>query len=273
MRRKMERSNKSNVVAVIQARMSSSRLPGKVLQPILGRPMLDWMIERVKRSRNIDQLVLATSREESDNPLAEYCQDKGIECFRGSLDDVLDRFYQAALQYRADHIVRLTADCPLLDPALLDQVIALHLDGSYDISCSGACDTFPDGMDVSVVTFAALARTWQEAVLPSEREHVTSYMFNHPERYLLGVVHHTEKLGHWRWSVDEPEDFDLVSRIFAALCPVKSDFGFADICAFIRRNPEVLDLNRHIIINAGYQKSLAKDEEYLREQRELNKNV
>lgn len=259
----MANTKSTNVLAVIQARMSSVRLPGKVLRLIMGRPMLELMVERVRRCRMIDRVIVATSEDESDDPLQEFCENSGIDCFRGSLHDVLDRFYQTARVYQAANIVRLTGDCPVIDPELTDKVIALHLQGGYDISALGACDTYPDGLDVSVVTFAALEKTWREASLPSEREHVTSHIFNHPEVYSCGVIQHEQKLGHLRWSVDEPADFELITRIYQELYPENPGFLFADILQLLNRQPDLMNVNAHIMINEGYQKSLKQDAAYL----------
>ena len=258
----------AQVVALIQARMSSTRLPGKVLKPLLGQPMIGRLLERVQRCRTIDRLAVITSTEESDAPLAAYVQSLGVDCYRGSLQDVLDRYYQAAKKYEATHVVRITGDCPLLDPVLTDEVVRLLLEGPYDITASGACDTYPDGLDVTALTMKALTEGWEKAELPSEREHVTSYHFTRPQRYRCGVVHCPEKLGHIRLSVDEPEDFQLAERIFQALYPENPQFSFADVWALLQQHPQWLQGNAHIPINEGYQKSLREDEQYLRRKQE-----
>jgi len=144
------------ILAILQARTSSSRLPGKVLKPILGKPMLLLQIERVRRARKIDKLVVATSNDPSDDGIEALCKQHGIDCFRGSLNDVLDRFYRAALTYNPEHIVRLTGDCPLIDPELVDSIIDMHLEGNYDYTSNAIQMTFPDGLDVEILTIKVL---------------------------------------------------------------------------------------------------------------------
>jgi len=164
------------ILAILQARVSSTRLPGKVLKPILGMPMLLRQIERVKQAKLIEQLLVATSDDKSDDPIEQLCRENDIACFRGSLDDVLDRFYQAAKPYQPDHIVRLTGDCPLIDPQLIDEVVVFCLSGDYDYVSNAFEPTYPDGLDVEVFRFPCLQQAWEEAELPSEREHVTLFI-------------------------------------------------------------------------------------------------
>src|SRR5690348_2363069 len=173
-------------LAILQARMSSSRLPGKVLEPVLGRPMILRQIERIRDARRIDRLVVATSTDASDEPLIQVCRAEGIECARGSLVDVLDRFYQVGRKFAPAHVIRLTGDCPLTDPEMLDAVIAFHVDNGFDYSSNALEPTFPDGLDVEVMRFECLEQAWREARLPSEREHVTPYLYNHRERFRVG---------------------------------------------------------------------------------------
>ncbi len=248
-----------NLVAILQARCSSSRLPGKVLWPVLGIPMLLRQIERVRRARLLDTLLVATSIDGTDDPLAEVCAQNGISCFRGSLDDVLDRFFQAARSMDATDVVRLTGDCPLADPEVIDRVIREYLDAGVDYASSALEPTFPDGLDVEVFRFAALECAWQEAALVSEREHVTPFIYKHPERFRLLKVCNSENLSHLRWTVDNPEDFEFVSRIYEALYPGKPDFTTADILAYLRQHPGLGSVNAHLERNEGYSRSLAAD--------------
>lgn len=248
-----------NLVAILQARSSSSRLPGKVLRPILGVPMLLRQIERVQRSRILHALVVATSNDPSDDALAEICAQKGIACFRGSLDDVLDRFYQAAHARKATDVVRLTGDCPLADPEVIDKVIREYLDAKVDYAANALEPSYPDGLDVEVFRFAVLECAWREALLTSEREHVTPFIYKHPEKFKLLKVCHSENLSHLRWTVDNPEDFEFVSRIYEALYPGKPDFTTDDILAYLRQHPGLGSVNAHLERNEGYQRSLVKD--------------
>ncbi|HJS39355.1 MAG TPA: glycosyltransferase family protein [Burkholderiales bacterium] len=233
-----------HVLAILQARMSSRRLPGKVLRPILGRPMLSLQIERLRRCRRIDRLIVATSSDPSDAPIAELCSRERIDCFRGDLQDVLDRFYQAASRYAPEHVVRLTGDCPLADPGLIDRVIDFHLEGGYDFTGNALVRTFPRGLDVSVFRHALLREAWREAQRPAEREHVTLYMKAHPERYRLGDFRDAQDRSHLRWTVDEPADFDFVRAVYERLYPANPSFGSADVYRLLEREPGLAAMNR-----------------------------
>jgi spore coat polysaccharide biosynthesis protein SpsF len=250
------------VVAVLQARTSSRRLPGKVLRPLLGKPMLERQIERVKRANSLSRLVVATSDRSEDDAIAALCGRLGVDCFRGSLDDVLDRFHNAAAPYRPDHVVRLTGDCPLCDPKIIDQVVGRHLEGGFDYTSNALEPTFPDGLDVEVMRFACLEAAWRESILPSHREHVTAFIHTQPERFRLDAVRNDRDLSDLRWTVDEPEDFDLVEQIYAALSPAKPAFGTADILTLLETRPELRTLNRRTR-NEGSLVSMELDREYL----------
>jgi spore coat polysaccharide biosynthesis protein SpsF len=172
----------TNILVILQARVSSSRLPGKVLKSILGRPMLARQIERVLQSRRIDQLVIATSTDPSDDDLENLCWQMNVSCFRGSLNDVLDRFYQAAKKWQPQHVVRLTGDCPLIDPEIIDAAVDFYLAGGYDYAANAIQPTFPDGLDVEIFRFSILESAWKESILPSQREHVTPFIHQQPEQ-------------------------------------------------------------------------------------------
>lgn len=242
------------IVAILQARCSSTRLPGKVMRPILGRPMLSLQVERIRRAHLLDQLVIATSADPADDPIAELCMEQGLSCYRGSLHDVLDRVYQAARRFEAQHIVRLTGDCPLTDPELIDRVISHHLKGRYDCTNNVMPPTFPDGLDVEVIRMSALETVWQKAVLRSDREHVTPYLYQRPACFKIGHVANARDLSDLRWTVDEPLDFELVTRIYAALYPTQPDFRTADILRLLERRPELVILNSRIMRNEGYRR-------------------
>lgn len=247
------------LVAVLQARCSSRRLPGKVMKPILGKPMLLRQIERLHRVRRLDGLIVATSADPSDDLLAAACMAEGIDCFRGSLDDVLDRFYRAALSCRATDVVRLTGDCPLADPAVIDHVIGRYREAGVDYASNALVPSYPDGLDAEVFRFAALEAAWKEAALPSEREHVTPFLYNHPERFRILPVIAEHDRSALRWTVDNPEDFALVSAIYEALYPLKPDFAMADIIRLMEQRPELAQINRHIGRNEGFVRSLDAD--------------
>lgn len=226
------------ILALLQARMSSTRLPGKVLAPLAGSPMILRQIERVRRSRRVERLVVATSDQQSDDPLAKVLLGAGVEVFRGSLDDVLARFLAALNAFPAEHVVRLTADCPLIDPDLIDATIALHLARGADYSANRLVDAgFPKGLDVEVITAAALRRAGAEAATPEEHEHVTWGVWNHPERYRIARLQPPVHEGDIRWTVDRPDDLEFVRAVYDALYPQSPAFGSDDIRAFVRAHP------------------------------------
>lgn len=255
------------ILAVLQARVSSTRLPGKVLKPIMGVPMILRQIERITRVKSIDKLVVATSKDKTDLPLAELCEKHNINCFRGELNDVLDRFYHVAKQYNPEHIVRLTGDCPLADPQLIDQVIAYYLNGDFDYVSNTIKPTYPDGLDVEIFNFPSLESAWREAILPSQREHVTPFLYQHPERFKIGSFKNDIDLSDLRWTVDESADFALVSKIYEGLYPINPYFVTTDILDFLDKNSELKRVNAHHSRNEGYLKSLNKDELFLKEKR------
>jgi len=247
------------MLAILQARCSSSRLPGKVLKPLVGEPMLARHIERLQRSRHISPLLVATSTDESDHPLAALCEHLGVPCHRGSLNDVLDRFFRAAEPLAPEHLVRLTGDCPLADPEVIDATIEFHLNGGYDYTSNAIQPTFPDGLDVEVFRFACLRDAWHEATLPSEREHVTSFIYRRPERYRIGHYKQADDLSWLRWTVDEPADFEMVKAVYEALYPGKPNFTTTDVLHLLAEHPEIARINADITRNEGYLKSLATD--------------
>jgi spore coat polysaccharide biosynthesis protein SpsF len=247
------------ILGILQARASSRRLPGKVLKPILGRSMLERQIERLRRAGRMDRLVIATSVDGSDDGIAALCEPLVLECFRGSLEDVLDRFYQAARRHAPRAVVRLTGDCPLADPAVIDQLIDLHLSGGYDYTSNTLTRTYPDGLDAEVVAFECLESAWREAALPSEREHVTPYIYHHPERFRLGGLTQQTDLSHLRWVVDEPADFAFVSAIYAALYSKEPAFATADVLRLLAERPDIAGMMGQAPTNEGYQRSLAAD--------------
>lgn len=248
----------TKVLAILQARMSSSRLPGKVLKPILGRPMLIHQLERIRRARSIDEIIVATSDDPSDDALEALCASEGVRCFRGSLTDVLDRFYQAALPDRPDLVVRLLGDCPLVDPELIDRVVAFQRSGHYDLA-GAEMTMFPDGLDLDVIPFAVLESAWREAVRPSDREHVSLFITRQSERFRVGLLRNDVDLSHLRWTVDEPEDFEMVRRIYEALYPANPAFTTKDILDLLAAQPELSELNRKFRRNEGLERSLAQD--------------
>lgn len=226
------------VLAVLQARMSSTRLPGKVMRPILGEPMIARQIERLRRARRLDRIVIATSDQPDDDVLAEEGARLGIPVFRGALADVLDRFHGAiAAQGERDQVVRLTADCPLADPALIDACVARQLESGADCTHVGPGWSFPRGLDVEVVRVAALEAAWAESADPYEREHVTPFIYRRPERFRIEAVTRSPPL-RYRWTVDTPEDFAFVTAVYEDLYPRDPAFTTEDVAAWQARNPD-----------------------------------
>lgn len=247
------------VLAILQARFSSTRFPGKVLKPILGKPMLARQIERIIQSKEIEGLVVATSTDPSDDRIEELCRHLNVPCVRGSPDDVLDRFYQTAIVWRPQHIVRLTGDCPVIDPDIIDEVVKFYTSGNYDYVSNAIKPTFPDGLDVEIFRFSALEVAWKEAKLISEREHVTPFIYNHPERFTIGIYENHTDLSFYRWTVDTPEDFELITKIYEELYPRKPAFRTSDITELFERQPELLQINKRFKRNEGLERSLMED--------------
>lgn len=244
---------------LIQARCGSTRLPNKVMKNLCGKSVLQRMIERVQRSKYIDEIIILTSFEKNNLPIVSLCAELGIRVFCGSENDVLDRYYQAAKLINADYIIRLTADCPCFDASLLDLAIeTLDKDVDYRGMLS---ESFADGLDLEIIKYSALKQAWEEAYLASEREHVTQYIIHHPEifkhqDFKSGI----EGFGNRRWTVDEPEDFELVKKIFEHfLLMGKENFNYKEILSYLDENPNLEKINCMYIRNEGLVKSLEND--------------
>jgi spore coat polysaccharide biosynthesis protein SpsF len=235
----------ANTIAILQARTTSRRLPGKLLQPVAGEPLLQRTIERVLLCLRIDRLVIATSIDPSDDPVEAIAARMNVECFRGAQDDVLDRYYQAARTFEAERIVRLRADCVLTDPSLIDEIVSHHDSGRHEY-CSNVTErTFPRGLDAEVFSFAALQATWREADAPYDREHVTPFLQRNPVRFVHGVVRDTRDRSHMRWIVDAPEDLEFVNGVFERLYPFGINFSRNDIFELLEECPELSAINAH----------------------------
>jgi spore coat polysaccharide biosynthesis protein SpsF len=251
-----------SVLAVVQARVGSSRLPGKTLMGIAGRPMLAHVIERITAVPGVGQVVLATTESSEDDPLAGLAASLGIPCVRGSTEDVLDRFWLAFRTYPADAIVRVTADCPLLDPEVSGRVIAAYqaAAGTLDYVSNVHPPTYPDGLDTEVFSATGLEAAQREATRPSDREHVTSYLWRHPERFRLGNVEHVEDLSALRWTVDTAADLAFVRSVYRlASGGAARPFGLKAVLAVLRRHPELAGVNAGLRRNEGFERSVARD--------------
>ena len=237
------------IVALLQARMGSVRLPNKVMREMGGTPMIELMLGRLSKARRIDQIVLATSDDPKNLPLVEHVRSLGYEVFRGSESDVLDRFYQAARHYRADAVIRVTGDCPLIDPHLVDEVIAEYQKGGVDYVSNTLPPTYPDGLDVEIFSFDALERTAEIASQPNEREHVTP-LIRSSALFKRGNVAHVVDCSAERWTVDEPADFEVVEAVFNYFRP-RTDFSWAEILQVRQKESNLFKANAHIQRNEG----------------------
>ena len=231
-------------VAIIQARLGSTRLPGKVLLDLAGEPMLARVVNRVRRARRVDEVVIATTTEKRDDELASLCAKRGWPCSRGSEQDVLDRYYQAALAHKADRVVRITSDCPLIDPQVIDSVIeGIDLQQS-EYSSNTIRRTYPRGLDVEAFTFATLEIAGREDKNPAWREHVTQFIVRHPERFGITQLSYDDDHSHRRWTVDTPEDFALVEKIYNHFG--HDEFTWEDVLKVLAQNPNWELINQGI---------------------------
>jgi spore coat polysaccharide biosynthesis protein SpsF len=275
---------KQKIVAIIQGRMSSSRLPGKILADIAGQPMLSRVYVRTARAKTLNEVIFATTTDPSDDPVAEYCDFAGIPFTRGSLYDVLDRYYQAAKSAKADIVVRITADCPVIDPELIDNVVNTVISGQLSVTSnqssvnSGfdfACNrlpppfgrTYPIGLDVEACTFKVLKKAWKEAKEPQHREHVMPFFYEgvqlntdnrllstgiSPRGFNIALLHHTTDFGDYRWTVDTPEDLTFMREVYARF-DGRDDFTWKEVLDLVHDEPKLME------INAGVQHKTLKD--------------
>lgn len=248
------------IVAIIQARLGSSRLPRKVLMTIADKSMLEHVVNRVKKSKLTDEVLVATTTNVNDLAIIELCDLLGIKTFRGSEEDVLDRYYQAAKYSKADQVIRVTADCPIIDPKRIDEVVEYQLKTQADYTANTVIETFPDGQDCEIFTFSALKQSWLEAELSSEREHVTQYIKKHPEIFKIANVSYHQNLSAHRWTVDDREDLEFIRLIHAELYGANKFFTMEEVLEVLKRKPHLQKINAHIKRNEGLTKSLLKDE-------------
>lgn len=244
-------------LVIIQARCGSTRLPAKVLLDLAGKTVLERVIQRVQMSKNINEIVVATTINIEDLRLVNLVSGLGIRVFTGSSEDVLDRFYQVGKLLKPEYVIRVTADCPLFDGKVLDEALELIRPNTDYLSMLS--ETFPDGLDIEILKFSVLEKIWKEAKLQSEREHVTLYLRNHPDSFVfqdfscsIGNLHDQ------RWTIDEQADYQFVKTIYDHFAP-RWDFSMEDIYNYVRINPEILSLNSNILRNEGLRKSLEND--------------
>lgn len=244
----------------MQARMDSTRLPNKVLVDIEGKPMLWHHVNRLKHSRYSPEIIIATTTLDDDKKIIDIAKDLNVKNYAGSVDDVLDRYYQAALKFNLKIIIRITADCPLIDPEVLDKVIEKFLSEDYDYVANARRNhqTYPDGLDVEVFSFEALKKAWEKADLASQREHVTNYITD-TDLFKLGDVENDKDLSNMRWTVDEKEDLQFVREVYKYLFHKKEIFLMNDIIKLLKEKPELMKINNQFERNEGYLKSVRED--------------
>jgi spore coat polysaccharide biosynthesis protein SpsF len=241
-------SHEKSVVTVIQARTSSTRLPGKVLLPLCGDTLLARMIERVSLAKRIGKIVVATTTSEEDVQIVEWCVRNQIEVYQGSKSDLLDRHYQVAIKYRADVVVKIPSDCPLIDAGVIDRVIEFFLlnQNKFDYVSNLHPATFPDGNDVEVMSFAALEQAWENATATMELEHTTPYLWENPSQFRIGNVTWETGLDYsmsHRWTIDYPEDYEFIKQVYERLYPINPKFSLSDILQLLENEPTLKKIN------------------------------
>lgn len=248
------------IAAIIQARVSSTRMPGKVLSKIEGKPLLWHIIERVKKAKKIKKVILATTNRKEDKKLIAIAKEQSIDFYAGSENDVLDRFYQAAKKNHADIIVRITSDDPFKDPKIIDSFIRYFLNNKIDYLSNTIKPTYPEGLDVEIFNFKALEKTWKEAEKMSEREHVTPYIWKNPKKFKIKNLLYKKNLSYLRWTIDYPKDLKFAKEIYKRIYHKKKIFLMEDILKILDKEPKLKKINQGIPRNAGYLKSLKNDE-------------
>jgi len=250
------------IIAFIQARMGSTRLPGKVALPLGNSTVLEQVVNRVSRAKMVDETILVTTLSLKDLDLVKLSAVNKIRVFCGSEEDVLDRYYQAAKLVKPDHVIRITADCPLMDSKVIDLVVGKHLESGADYTSNVLKETYPDGLDIEVFKFEALKKAWKESVKTSDREHVTLYIRNNPKIFKLLSVENTFDTSQHRWTLDEPKDYEFIKGVYSHFSHTEY-FGMADVLNLLEKNPSLLTINQDITRNEGLIKSLKEDKEII----------
>ncbi len=249
-----------NILIIVQARFSSTRLPGKVLKKIRDKPLLWFVKNKVKQIQTEHKIIIATGHLRANQPIIEFAKKNNIDFFIGDEYDVLDRYYQTAKHFKGDIIVRITSDCPLIDPKIIDQLLAIFLDGNYDYISNVHPPTYPDGYDTEVFSFKALETAWKKARLASEREHVTPYIWkNISKEFKIKNVENEVDYSSYRLTVDTQDDFNLLSLIIEHFYDRWDNFYMEDVIKFLENNSEMLKINAQYKRDEGYLKSLEED--------------
>lgn len=247
------------IAAIIQARMTSSRLPGKVLKTVLGRPLLSYLIERLSYCGSLEKIVIATTTNIEDEPIVNFAVNNNLAYYRGSENDVLDRYYQAAKKFGVNHIVRITSDCPLIDPQIVDKIVGIYLKNS-DADLTRTGPTYPEGLDVEVFPFKNLEIAWKEAQLSSEKEHVTPLIWKNPTRFKIHTIPFEKDYSFLRLTVDEYVDFEVVKAVIEEIYEKDNNpFLIKDLINLYQEKPYIFEKNKHLVRNEGYLKSLEND--------------
>jgi spore coat polysaccharide biosynthesis protein SpsF (cytidylyltransferase family) len=253
------------IAAIIQARTGSTRLPKKVLAKIEGKPMLWHIIERVKKAKNINEIIIATTNRKEDKKIIKIAKKSGVKSFAGSEEDVLDRYYKAAEKYNTDIIVRITGDCPFVDPEIIDKIVEFFKKNNFDYVSTGHITkqkhelNYPAGLNTEVFSFSALKKAWKQALLPSEREHVTPYIWKNDKLFKIRTINSGQNFSHMRWTVDEKQDLKLIREVYKKLYSDQKIFLMQDILDLFKKEPYLMEINKGIKRDEGYLKSLKKD--------------
>jgi spore coat polysaccharide biosynthesis protein SpsF len=238
-----------NIVTIIQARVGSSRLPGKVLMDLGGETVLARVVGRLRRAKLVNEIVVATTDSGIDNAIVRECRRLEVSCFRGSESDVLDRYYRTARSCEAEAVVRITSDCPVIDPQIVDETIRVFQQQRGDYASNAISRTYPRGLDAEAFTMAALEQAWREAHEPHEREHVTPYFYEHPDLFHLVSLRARVDYSQYRWTLDTAEDLELLRAIYSRFSN-RDDFGWDEVIQLMEREPELVHLNAHVVQKA-----------------------
>ncbi|MDB2613801.1 glycosyltransferase family protein [Chlamydiales bacterium] len=239
---------KKRIALIVQARMGSTRLPGKVLREVLGKPLLVFLMERLKRVQLADDLIIATTTLKEDDQIEKVVKDFGVKLFRGSSDNVLERYYEAAKEVKAEIVIRITADCPLIDPSIIERGVHLFLKNQQKVDYLSNCRerTYPRGMDVEIFTLKTLEEAYNKHVTVYDEEHVTPYIYHHPEKYRLDDMKYLKDYHHYRLTCDTLQDFTLIETLIKMLYPVNPKFTLEDIIQILEKHPDWVQINTHV---------------------------
>lgn len=251
---------KKNVDAIFQVRFESTRFPGKMFKEILGKPLLWHVIQRVKAANLIDRIIIATTVSPEDEKIVDFCKKTNIFYYRGSVKNVLDRFYQTAKKFGSDIIIRITPDDPFKDPKIIDEFLKFFLKSNgLDYISNTIKPTYPEGLDLEIFTFFALQKCWKEAKKDSEKEHVTPYIWNNIDKFRVKNLCYKKDISKLRWTIDYEKDLIFAREVYKNLYPKKKIFLMQDILNLLKKNPELLKINQDIPYHEGYFNSLAKE--------------